>query len=1051
MLPEKPYAGLTYYENEQQEIFAGRDREAKECADLLFGSDVVILHGRTGCGKSSFLRAGLRPLLERSGIAIAFPQNTSLRVVRSGVRPLRSVASEIWEIAESIIDGKPLYSGGDPDVANDIISGHDRDSFVQKIGTSSSRTIKTLTRLTETFETAPVIVIDQAEEYLTLVDSELSGSENPKRDERKLRLEQSEYFNFISNAARGKLHGVRTIVSLRSEYKGEFDDAVYRSGPRPGDRYASFQLKEMDKKQLVEAIKRPTLNRNELAVLLRREPDESVPDLKAAFDFSYEDGVPERIADWLLDKTRVAQGGLLPAMQVACLRLYETSKRNRSIKRRSHHVIGETEVRRLGKDASNQVGEYLREKVQAALRRSLEETKNKRKDTGNEASLTGEYPQAIEDWYDGLHNALVRIEADGRTTTRSVPATGEGSLYSFLQKSIGSRELSGVSVFDLTPNMMEFLRSDNVLRSELREGAEFLTLGHDSLALALNNWRSSTGRARSMPNKMGMNSPRAFEKYSFKELFGDEELLQVDFCVPTTYMWDHQLPHFASAMGFDKRLGFTFSSYDSVSVTSGTGRTDLTSWSKHRTAIHSIDKATREDFTEQVLVPGDILSFPDDHGKGQWTDVVVTDLFEGNCLIGVTDFGDDLYQHDNRQHQDRTALQLTALKKIMEQLVELGDAEIFITRGDKSAEAFLRLACEFADLSPDKIANKITRLPSRYTPKDMLFEKLLNSTGDDQGENKFMVATAYGRALSEQAGFRTYFSAAHMLSLADIRLAKSESRNAELVRKVQEIFQHTLWQVGIAPSQWTESENRATILRLASIGYYTSEYIRAAPEVFVNYIHEWVNRDVLSVDSDDEADVGSNQLGIDVIKDSVQSSFSFFAFDEYPRLIYHLEATRAYWWDMASTEEINSDVLERRKSSRDLRRSGAKSVAHEIYLELTSLRSKTLEAFDDVSRHLRSLRWSGHLDSNDSSLNSALAEVERAWRNFKIFNFFDSHRQMYSAAITLQFCIEEFQRSASNPKKRSSTSKRKTFQAQKEVIFSLKVSARLRHVRVHNC
>lgn len=1033
MLPDKPYAGLTFYENDQHEIFAGRDREAIQCGDLLYVSDVVILHGRTGCGKSSFLRAGLRPLLAKSGVAIAFPKNTRLRVVRSGVRPLRSVSAEVWEIAKSIMDGQPLYQGGNANIAEEIVAGRSRKEFVEEVGSSSSHTIKALTQLTETFQTAPIIVIDQAEEYLTLVDSELDGSKNKSRDARLLRREQSEFFNFISRAARGQLKGVRLIVSLRSEYKGEFDDAVYKAGPRPGDRYSSFKLEEMNKRQLIEAIRRPTLTADELADVIDGADPKSLPNLRELFDFSYADGVPEKIAEWLLDKTRVTQGGLLPAMQVACLRLYETSKRNRKINQRSHHIITETEVRRLGKDASNQVSEYLREKVQGALRTSLLKHNSKRRfrDTASSEELTGEYPQAVDDWYDGLCDALVRTEADGRATTRSVPESGDGGLLNVLENSIGSRVLSGIPVNDLTPEMMKNLKRDNVIRSEVRDETEHLTLGHDSLALALNNWRATTGRSRTLPNKMGMNSPKAFERYNYEDLFGEEEILNTEVDVPTDYMWDHQIPHFASVMGFDTRLGINLRRETDLSVLGSKGKKSFASWSQHRKAIIDHERSLRDDFSRQVMVPGDILSFPGDQGKGQWTDLLVTDLFQGNSLVGATEFGADLFEHDKRQPSDRLKLQAEGLTRIMTQLVELEHAEIFVTQNDKSAIAFLELACEFAGVSFDALSAKISPLHFRYTPKDMLFERMLGMTSDeDDQSNKFMVCTAYGRALSEQSGFKTYFSAAHLVDLADSKIEASQDRNADLVQKVQQIFQHTLWQIGIVPSQWTDSENRATVLRLASIGYYTAEYIRAAPDVFVNFLHEWVNREVLTSDDQDDADVGSNQLGIDVIKEAAQACFSFLSFDEYPRLVFHLEATRAYWWDMTKSDE-EAEAADKRKLS-TLRRSGAKSVAHEIYLELCQLKAETLAAFDDASSHLRSLRWSGDLDSKDAQLVAALADIERAWRNYKIFNFFDSQRQMRSAAAKLQQCIERFQRSASTASSGSKKTKKRDTKPKKK-------------------
>jgi hypothetical protein len=64
--PERPYKGLLQYTYEDAPLFAGRDMEKLSCAKELLRSDIslFLLHGDTGCGKSSFLQAGLLPFLD---------------------------------------------------------------------------------------------------------------------------------------------------------------------------------------------------------------------------------------------------------------------------------------------------------------------------------------------------------------------------------------------------------------------------------------------------------------------------------------------------------------------------------------------------------------------------------------------------------------------------------------------------------------------------------------------------------------------------------------------------------------------------------------------------------------------------------------------------------------------------------------------------------------------------------------------------------------------------------------------------------------------------
>src|ERR1035438_10501420 len=64
--PDDPYKGLTYYDVADVPLFAGRDHDIMIVSSAIGQSNVriLLLHGMTGCGKSSFLRAGLIPRLE---------------------------------------------------------------------------------------------------------------------------------------------------------------------------------------------------------------------------------------------------------------------------------------------------------------------------------------------------------------------------------------------------------------------------------------------------------------------------------------------------------------------------------------------------------------------------------------------------------------------------------------------------------------------------------------------------------------------------------------------------------------------------------------------------------------------------------------------------------------------------------------------------------------------------------------------------------------------------------------------------------------------------
>lgn len=64
-LPRHPYPGLRPFEKDEWSIFFGREMISGEVVERLIEKQFVALHGDSGCGKSSLIRAGVMPRLER--------------------------------------------------------------------------------------------------------------------------------------------------------------------------------------------------------------------------------------------------------------------------------------------------------------------------------------------------------------------------------------------------------------------------------------------------------------------------------------------------------------------------------------------------------------------------------------------------------------------------------------------------------------------------------------------------------------------------------------------------------------------------------------------------------------------------------------------------------------------------------------------------------------------------------------------------------------------------------------------------------------------------
>jgi hypothetical protein len=64
-LPARPYPGLRPFAKKEWPIFFGRERMVDEVIERLIEQRFLVVHGDSGCGKSSLIRAGVLPRLEQ--------------------------------------------------------------------------------------------------------------------------------------------------------------------------------------------------------------------------------------------------------------------------------------------------------------------------------------------------------------------------------------------------------------------------------------------------------------------------------------------------------------------------------------------------------------------------------------------------------------------------------------------------------------------------------------------------------------------------------------------------------------------------------------------------------------------------------------------------------------------------------------------------------------------------------------------------------------------------------------------------------------------------
>ncbi|WP_233261254.1 serine/threonine-protein kinase [Vitiosangium sp. GDMCC 1.1324] len=94
-IDESPYAGLSSFQEVDADRFFGRTREIAALVNRIHDQPLLTIVGPSGTGKSSFVRAGLVPVLKRSGTA------WESLVIRPGRHPLSALASMVAPFVSS--------------------------------------------------------------------------------------------------------------------------------------------------------------------------------------------------------------------------------------------------------------------------------------------------------------------------------------------------------------------------------------------------------------------------------------------------------------------------------------------------------------------------------------------------------------------------------------------------------------------------------------------------------------------------------------------------------------------------------------------------------------------------------------------------------------------------------------------------------------------------------------------------------------------------------------------------------------------------------------
>lgn len=165
-----PFRGLKPFEYEDRDLFFGRSQVVEQCIDLmrertLQERPMMLIHGMSGCGKSSLARAGVLPVLMEPGVieGMAAWRRAEVRMGEGSGDPL-------MELAEALVQESALPELGAVGVGVEELHRYIREGQTEKLIGSVERGLQQAATSVQAAEGLPdlprcglVLLLDQFE------------------------------------------------------------------------------------------------------------------------------------------------------------------------------------------------------------------------------------------------------------------------------------------------------------------------------------------------------------------------------------------------------------------------------------------------------------------------------------------------------------------------------------------------------------------------------------------------------------------------------------------------------------------------------------------------------------------------------------------------------------------------------------------------------------------------------------------------------------------------------------------------------------------------
>jgi WD40 repeat protein/ABC-type branched-subunit amino acid transport system substrate-binding protein/energy-coupling factor transporter ATP-binding protein EcfA2 len=201
-----PYKSLKAFEKEDADCFFGRDRVIKDLHVRVSKDTITVVIGASGSGKSSLVKAGLIPKLEKEQWQI--------------INPIRPGKYPIEELKKSLIESNLI----DKETSNQQISC----VLCEELKKQPDKRI--------------LLCIDQCEELITLC-----ANKNEAKD----------FLRQIVDASINNPQQLHVVLTLRSDFEPQFHKYLPEQLPEKKWKETRFNIPTMMREELREAIEKP--------------------------------------------------------------------------------------------------------------------------------------------------------------------------------------------------------------------------------------------------------------------------------------------------------------------------------------------------------------------------------------------------------------------------------------------------------------------------------------------------------------------------------------------------------------------------------------------------------------------------------------------------------------------------------------------------------------------------------------------------------------------------------------------------------------------------